>query len=759
MPESRLILLCACVLLAHPSAPSAGELKLNSGLIDLKFESDSGKLTLTRKASQVVVFEGAFAEKPTSARLVTMTHETFGMGQAIELAYGNAKKELISVFPSLPFFLFQPGVVNEGSTVAVFQKLDALSGVVRLSKPASDVKVFGTGGLLAPDKNPGSYAWTAIVEPQSRNGVVLGWLTAKRGSGVVFTKTEGDGVRTQAGLEYGRLQLPARTGAELETLAIGYFDDARLGLEEWANAVARVHRVQLPLQPAGYCTWYSKPYGGASDEKHLAEQAAFTARELAPFGYTVIQIDDHWQAGVSTNGPKRNFTTHAERGPYPAGMKAAAQNIRSLGLVPGIWFMPFAGTYYDPFFAEHQDWFVKRRDLSPYETAWGGTCLDMTHPGPREHLRSLVRRMAFDWGFTYFKMDGLWTGTGTKQQYVNSGYKDDGMGDAVFHNPEKSNIEAYRDGLRLVREEVGTNVFILGCCTPQNMRSYAGAFGLVDAMRIGPDNGAEWKSLLRGPTFGSRHYFLHGRVWYNDPDPVYVRPSMPLNHARLVCSWVAMTGQLNLHSEWLPEIPAERLELLKRSAPAHGLLPRPVDLFEKEIPSAWLLSDTRQNPRRDVLGLFNWEDKEQAFECDLSRIGLDGRNTYAVFDFWQNQRLDDMAGKLRITLPAQSCRILAVRSVAEHPQVLSTSRHVTQGIVDMLGEQWQAENKTLRGRSRVVAKDPYEIRVLAKRPVESVAAMESEQAMKCAWNEEGGLVRVRVEPDASGEVRWEIKFK
>ena len=47
--------------------------------------------------------------------------------------------------------------------------------------------------------------------------------------------------------------------------------------------------------------------------------------------------------------------------------------------------MPFAGNYNDPYFKDHQDWFAKGPDGKPYETAWGGTCLDMTQAGrPRE---------------------------------------------------------------------------------------------------------------------------------------------------------------------------------------------------------------------------------------------------------------------------------------------------------------------------------------------------------------------------------------
>jgi len=74
------------------------------------------------------------------------------------------------------------------------------------------------------------------------------------------------------------------------------------------------------------------------------------------------------------------------------------------------------------------------------------------------------------------------------------------------------------------------------------MRSYGGAFGLVDAMRIGPDNGANWKSILRGPTSGARNYHLHGRIWYNDPDPLYVREKLPLDQARAISAWVTLSG-------------------------------------------------------------------------------------------------------------------------------------------------------------------------------------------------------------------------
>ncbi len=731
--------------------------------LSVTWDASNSTFSLTAKSAGGPRFvqAGRFAAPGGSAEVLPVADSIFGRGQTIRITHEDGSENTIQLFPALPFALFHSSLRNSGSEALVTNHVPVLS-LPLMWDDAKDLRTLGTGGLLPAEKNPGSYVWQAVANPESRHGVVAGWITENRGSGIVFTPIEQDQVRLEARLDYGRLQLLPGRSTQLETFAVGYFDDARLGLEAWAGAVAQVCQVKLRPQPTGYCTWYSRPHGGASDEEHLTELARFAAKELAPFGFSVVQIDDHWQAGVSTNGPKRNFTRSAPDGPYPHGMKAMADKLRELGMVPGLWFMPFAGTYYDPFFQDHQDWFVKRTDGQPYETAWGGTCLDMTDPGARGYLRQNINRIAHDWGYQYFKMDGLWTGTATKQVYVNSGYKDDDMGDARFHNPEKTNIEAYRDGLKLVRDAAGSKVFFLGCCSPQNMRSYGGAFGLVDAMRIGPDNGSSWNRLLRGPTFGSRQYFLHGRVWYNDPDPVYVRAEMPLKHAELVCSWAGLTGQLTLNSDWLPGLPAERLNLLKRIMPSHGLLPRPVDLFEESIPRIWLLTDTRRTPRRDVIGLFNWSDHEANFDTSLKHIGLP-EDEYMGFDFWGNKPVPNLRGNLALEVPGQSCRIISVRPVSDHPQLISTSRHVSQGIIDVREEHWADATRTLAGQSLIVGHDPYELRVALPKDgwkVEKAALSPADlgAGATVSFTQEPGLMRARIVSPQSRRIGWKIRF-
>jgi hypothetical protein len=198
-----------------------------------------------------------------------------------------------------------------------------------------------------------------------------------------------------------------------------------------------------------------------------------------------------------------------------------------------------------------------------------------------------------------------------------------------------------------------------------------------------------------------------------------------------------------------------------------------VDLFEEQVARVWLLSDTRTATRRDVVALFNWDAKNAAtIEATLAHIGLDPKQEYVAFDFWANKFLGTVKEKIALNVPADSCAILAVRPVADHPQLLSTSAHVTQGMVDVTEENWIAETKTLRGTSRVVAADPYELRIAVpeqgnwKFKKEDMLGMGSALDTRVkSVKSEPGLLRVTLEaPGTAGSTRretahWFVKFE
>ena len=774
----------AAVQAAASAKPSrdeaAGPLTIDNPALRVEWHGDAARFTVTDKATGRTFAAGTFPRTGGQARVVGQPGDALGPASAIEIAYADGAADRLLLYAGdTPFVFLQTVLANTGTETRNVRDHAVADIRLDLGTPAARLKTLGTAGLTAPDGHPGSYCFLAVADPATRAGAVGAYLTYDRGTGVVFSSVEDGAVRLAPKVEYGRLLIKPGATATTETFALGCFADARLGLERWADLVARWYGIRLPPQPAGYCTWYSKPHGGASDQAALGELADFAARTLKPFGFDFIQIDDKWQDGTRRNGPAKVFCRHHPEGPYPDGMKKAADRLRSVGLTAGLWFMPFAGDHEDPFFADKQDWFVHTPDGKPYVSRWGGTSMDMTHPAARAYLADVARRIAKEWGYGYFKMDGLYTGVAVEQLYVHNPYKPDDLGVAVFHRPEVTPVEAYRSGLKLVREAAGPDVFFLGCNVSQNMRTLGASFGLLDAMRVGPDNGPALKALQRGPWHGSNRYFLHGRVWYNDPDPVYVRGDMPVEHARLICSWAAVTGQLTVASDWLPGLPPERLDILRRAMPSHTLRPRPVDLFEADLPRVWHLAWSCSGARRDVVGLFNWEEKTPAhFALPAERIGLPKAEAYVGFDYWADTFVGPWAGALEADVPPGACRVLALRPAADHPQVVGTSRHITQGVVDLVAETWDAAAAALAGTSRLVAGDPYEIRIAAgpaEKPwkaegAEVVAAPAGAAAgdapagdapagaAAVTVRQDGSWVRVTITSPVGGEVRWRVRF-
>ncbi len=449
------------LLISLSSMRGQEPLRIGNESISVTYDSKEGGFTIqSRGRPAPVVSDGKFSDVGGVAEIVPASNKVFGSGTGIQITAPDGTRNTIEVYSGTPFVLFRAELRNGADQDHVIEQAPLLTARV---DPAIGAKTLGTGGLKTPMTNPGSYAFLAFANPTSRNGLVCGWLTHDRGSGVVFspvgTNAPLHDTRVDARIDYGCLRITPKALAGTESFLIGYFDDVRAGLESYADAVAKNYSVILHPKQPGYCTWYMEKHSGACDEVHLKELSNYAAKNLGPYGFGFIQIDDGWQAGERRNGSAKNFTAINPKGPYPGGMKATAEMISGLGLTPGIWFMPFAGTWNDPWFKDHQDWFVKRRDGKPYDTAWGGTCLDMTNPAARDYVRGVVTRIGHKWGYRLFKMDGFWTGSATKQIYVNDGYKADGIGDAVFHDPNKTNIEALRDGVKLFVKRPGRMCF------------------------------------------------------------------------------------------------------------------------------------------------------------------------------------------------------------------------------------------------------------------------------------------------------------
>jgi hypothetical protein len=790
MPQFVVSLAVLAIVATFTWSARAATHTIENRTLSVTFDDVTGSFSCVEKATGLVFLNRGRLDGATAVAVAEAADDSvFGAGRRIVIRTDRGIRSL-ELYEDMPFLLVRGELHNGGKEAVDVSQVVPATFTLDLGKPASELRTMGTAGLTSPDKNPGSYLFLTLADPATRRGAVAGWLTVDRGSGVLFSDVNDGTVTFRARTDYGHLQIPGGKSTAFETLVVGIFDDARIGEETYADAIAKHYRIKLPPQPIGYCTWYSdlggnadpkqKPGSGASNEKDIVALAEFVARELKPFGFSLVQIDHGWQDGAEYNGPQRGFSRANPNGPYPHGIQPVAERFQQLGLTAGLWFIPFSGNYQDPQYKDRPHWFVKRRTGEPFDIPWYGTSFDLTQPEVKSYLASLAKTI-HSWGVNYVKLDSLYTGIAVDTAEVNDGFKDDQFGsNAPLHDPAMTNIEAYRDGLRLLREAAGPEVFFAGCAASQNMRCLGGSIGLVDSMRIGPDNAPNWNdyrkeiennernSLVTGPARGSRLYFLHGHTWWNDPDPCYVRASVQLHHARLNASWMALSGQFCLNSDWIPKLPAERLDILKRTMPHHGAVARPVDYFDSILPSMWLVTDTRQPVRRDVLGLFNWDGSDRSIACTAVKVGLDPEPSYYAFDFWGNSPLPSFHGEFHYDVPAQSCRVIAIRAAQGHPLLVSTSRHVSQGIVDVTDEKWNDSSHELTGASRVIGGDPYELRFAGWNDggdwkLVSVAVSSDDAAAGVAIVSkpvvagEDGWIRVAILSEQSRTVRWTLK--
>jgi len=275
--------------------------------------------------------------------------------------------------------------------------------------------------------------------------------------------------------------------------------DADVGLPYYAQLVAKENNAVFSSHnPLGWSSWYHY-YLDFDYEKMVSDLEQ--SKELN-LGYEVFQIDDAWEVDIGDWVPNEKFPS----------LNEMAKKIASYGYTPGIWLAPFSISETSSVYKEHKEWLVKDKDGNPivaYEN-WNKKiyALDTTHPEALEWLKNLFISLK-ESGFNYFKIDFLFAGAIQGKRYSLL-----------------SPIEAYRNGLKTIREAVGDS-FILGCGAP-----LLPSVGFVDGMRIGADTAPFWD--VNGPDIGypNAYYalrnvitrsFMNNVFWWNDPDCLMLR--------------------------------------------------------------------------------------------------------------------------------------------------------------------------------------------------------------------------------------------
>src|SRR5262245_33244227 len=183
----RILMMLLAAYLLSAVAPTAAQEADKQKVIwndtlTVAFDESRGLFTVQHKPSgKTFVTNGRLSNTGGKAALVSVADKALGDGQAIEVSFPGGNRDRIMLFPKLPFVLVRSSLSNGESEMSSVNKLPILSAGVDLGNPPNELRVLGTGGLTQPAQKPGSYAFLAVADPQTRNGVVGGWLTHDRG--------------------------------------------------------------------------------------------------------------------------------------------------------------------------------------------------------------------------------------------------------------------------------------------------------------------------------------------------------------------------------------------------------------------------------------------------------------------------------------------------------------------------------------------------------------------------------------------------
>jgi hypothetical protein len=500
---------------------------------------------------------------------------------------------------------------------------------------------------------------------------------------------------------------------------------------------------RFPLPPSGWCTWYY--YYPRINETEVKRNAQWIADNLKDFGAQYVQIDDGWQGAGRPEGGRDWTVVNAER--FPSGMDHLASEISSLGLTPGIWIAPHGQTR-TQFVKDSPGVFLLKEDgTSPSETWEGKFLIDPTTPESTNYIHDLFTKL-YGWGYRYFKIDG--------QPIVVEEYA---KKKSFMKNPEDDTVGLYRKTLETMRSAIGPDSYLLGCWgIPIE------GMGIMNGSRTGGDIIRGWEGgfgLALRVTM--EHYYLHNVAWYSDPDTMLVRSPLTIDQARAWATLQGLTGQALMSSDRLIDLSADRVDMIKRVYPAVDI--RPLDLFPSERNKRiWDLKVNHLDRRYDVVGVFNYDqDKPSQVRLSWHDLRLPTDQPIHVFDFWNHEYLGAWEGGMMVDVAPTSCRVLTLLPSLDHPQLMSTSRHITQGWVDLTACKYDNDAAAYSGTSKVIRNDPYELTFVFPRKqnyqVKAATAHSSAGEITTKITNHQGWATVSWNPTATTDVDWRVEFE
>jgi len=555
-------------------------------------------------------------------------------------------------------------------------------------------------------------------------------------------------------------------------------------LEQYGRKIRKAQNIHLNMYDfPTVCLWYAhhRGYGGgkATNDTPGAvaeiEQIARTgflkysraAVRLVPDSYTKNSEqgwwdDAHFQKYGSSN--LGDFKGGHYKAPYETSKKWG-KAVTERGGIPLIYFQTsFRSEDYAEAFPGHmlfnktRAWKNPSRTIPPdNESFWASPwarrsylwSYDYTDPGFIQHLRRVYANL---------RSGGI---KGLMFDYPASGWASGGGMEDLY----STTAAAYRNIFRLAYEGLGPDCWI----HERNMeRGSDITLGLVASQRTENDTDRISPGVVT--RCGLRWYKNRIVINYDTDSKNLLRARSRDGIRSLLTMSYVTTGRLllaNSFSQLSPEIIFD----LTRIYPFHTtpLTARPVDAFTQKYPRIY---DFRISPQWHQLTFYNTSNREEVdipvkLSADTAEggLGLNPSGWYHVYDFWNGVYIGKLPGSGTLTqkLRPDEARMMSIHEMVDHPQFISTNRHVMQGYVDLKDVCWDPRTKQLKGSAQVVGGETYRI-VLATNGYQATGCSVSCRGVKAQGKIESlslkdNLVQLSIDVAENSDVTWVVSFR
>lgn len=351
---------------------------------------------------------------------------------------------------------------------------------------------------------------------------------------------------------------------------------------------------------------------------------------------------------------------------------------------------------------------------------------DFTDKAFVKHLKSVYNN------FKRSKISGL------MYDYTNTGWP-------IYGGMDDSTITA-AEGYRRIYE-IAANVLKKGSYLDERCleRGSDITIGLATSQRIWGDTDDITPEMIKR---GSLRWYKNKQIFSYDMDAKNLNKVTPKNEdgvRRLLTMTYFTSGRLLLANSF-EKLSDSTLSDLSKLYPYHNttINTRPIDIFERDIPKIFF---STINDYRYSLVLYNqFDNKSDTVTVDFMNLIKSNRSLiFHCYDFWNDKYIGTIKSDQSNTqiLRNGEARVLTLVEKKDIPQVLSTNRHILQGVIEITNEEFS--NKVLKINTKKNLGPTFEI-VIAKNNYRNISKILSNVEYKILFEDES-LIKIKLITD------------